>query len=361
MNELFLRKWTNILICGFIIVVVLIYAQNILIPFIIAVFFSVFIRPLEKFVYKWLPVRWLSILMSFFIVSCFVVGVIFLFSLQLNTIIKSLPDIEKELENGAGKIIQYLSELLNVSFQKSQSIFNDLLKFLTQNSANSIGTGLSFTSSFVSTILFSILFSFFISLYKNGFKKVFLYFASKAESKNPLGIISKLVDMVQSYFLGLFLVIGILFILNSIALSIIGIKFAIFWAALAAVLALLPYIGTLLGGLLPFVYSISTSDNFIQPVSVVIVFIVIQQLEGNLITPKIIGDKVGVNPLVSIIAILLMGMLWGIFGVILAIPILAIGKILLESSEKTIPISLLLSSKIANEKYIDKRLNELSN
>ena len=97
---------------------------------------------------------------------------------------------------------------------------------------------------------------------------------------------------------------------------------------------------------MPALYSFATSDNPYEPLLVIVFYAIVQQIEGNLITPKIVGDKVDINPLFAIIAIILFGSIWGVGGVVLALPVISIVRIILEHFEETKPLALLLSSDI---------------
>ena len=111
----------------------------------------------------------------------------------------------------------------------------------------------------------------------------------------------------------------ILGVLNSFGLWLIGIDYPVFWGFLGAFLAIIPYIGTAIGGLLPFLYALATTSTLWQPMAVIGWFVLVQQIEGNLITPKVLGSSVKVNPFAAIFALFFGGYLWGIPGLILAI------------------------------------------
>ena len=131
---------------------------------------------------------------------------------------------------------------------------------------------------------------------------------------------------------------------------IIGVEHAIFWGVLAACLVIIPYIGTVLGGMLPFLYSLATSQYDWQPWAVVIYYIIIQQLEGNIVTPKIVGSSVRINPFFALIGIVIMGGLMGIGGIVLAIPILAIIKLVAEEIDVLKPVALLMDKDLIQKR-----------
>src|SRR5690606_41918749 len=142
-------------------------------------------------------------------------------------------------------------------------------------------------------------------------------------------------DVVQSYLMGLILVMGIVAILNTVGLYILGVQYAWFFGTLASLLMLLPYIGIAIGSILPAIFALATKDSAWYALGVIAWFQVVQFLEGNFITPNIVGSKVSINPLMAIISIFLGGMLFGIAGLILALPLPATIKVILDYTPGT--------------------------
>jgi predicted PurR-regulated permease PerM len=123
-------------------------------------------------------------------------------------------------------------------------------------------------------------------------------------------------------------------VLNSIGLLLLGIDYPFFFGFLCAVLLLIPYIGIIIGSLLPALVAFATKDSNWYAVGVLLLFSVIQFIEGNFITPKITGSKISINAFVSILSIVVFGMLWGTSGMILALPLTASLKVLFDHSPK---------------------------
>ena len=159
-------------------------------------------------------------------------------------------------------------------------------------------------------------------------------------------LLMQIQNVVRHYLYGLLTVIVILAILNSIGLWIIGVDYAVFWASLAAFLSIVPYIGTTIGGLLPFMYSFATADYWWQPLAVIGLYFSVQQLEGNLITPYVVGSNVKINPLIAIISLLIGGVIWGVAGIVLAIPIAAIFKLVFDNIDALKPVGALMSNDL---------------
>jgi predicted PurR-regulated permease PerM len=156
-------------------------------------------------------------------------------------------------------------------------------------------------------------------------------------------------EVAKNYLGGMGLVMLILGILNSFGLWAIGIDYYLVWGFLAAVLGIIPYIGTAIGGLLPFVFTIATTESFWAPLLVVLLYTTVQFIEGNFITPKVLGSSVKLNALAAIMAVLLGSFFWGIAGIVLAIPILAMIRIILTHVEPLRPVALLLSDDLYDQ------------
>ena len=133
-----------------------------------------------------------------------------------------------------------------------------------------------------------------------------------------ISILTKIYEVVHSYLTGLVTVTLIVGTLNTIGLLVLGIDYAVFFGFLAAALLVIPFIGILIGSILPIIIALITKDSPMYAVGVAGVFVFVQFLEGNFITPQIVGSKVSINGLVAIIALLLGSALWGLAGMALS-------------------------------------------
>jgi predicted PurR-regulated permease PerM len=331
--------------------------SSLIIPFIFAVLLAVFLYPIDKRILRIVKLKWLSIIFSFLVLILPILIITTLFSYQLMNIAESLPTIGESMQTGVDKIFSKINSLVPFLKLDSASIFES--NGGTQNlhgPLKFIGQGLLSTTEYLASLGMMVIYTFFILYYRNSFKNFIIYQFDKSSRPDIKEGLSEIKETIQSYIGGLGLVIAILSILNSIGLALIGIEYAIFWGVLAGMLAIIPYIGTLLGGFLPFIYALSTADAQWQPIAVVVYYLFIQQVEGNFITPKIVGDKVDINPLVAILSLVFLGSFWGLGGIILALPMVSILKIILSNFESTLPYAILMSSDISKKKGIFKKI-----
>jgi predicted PurR-regulated permease PerM len=229
-----------------------------------------------------------------------------------------------------------------------------------------LGGWLSTSSTLLISILLVLLYTFFFLLYRTSIKNFLLGQFTKKQREDAREGISNIQSVAQKYLSGLAVVILILGLLNGFGLFIIGIEYAFFWGFLGAFLAIIPYIGTIIGGMLPFAFAIATTNTMWQPLAIIALYSVVQTIEGNLITPKVVGSSVEINPLAAIISLLIGGAIWGVSGLILALPLLAITRIVFEHIDMLKPVALLLSSELYRdrEKFLtdyDKEENRIAN
>ena len=135
-------------------------------------------------------------------------------------------------------------------------------------------------------------------------------------------------------------------------LWLIGVPYPFFWGFLAGFLEIIPYVGTTIGGLLPLTYMLMVSDSLWQPLAVLVWYIIVQQLEGNLISPNVMGSSIKVNPLFIIMGLFLGGFIWGVSGMILALPILAISKEIFRSFDVLVPFSYLMEDGLSRKSNV---------
>jgi len=179
----------------------------------------------------------------------------------------------------------------------------------TKNFFSSTQSVLQSLFTATSAVLFQIgllpVFVFFLLFYRTKTAYFIFRLVGRENKTLALHILREISSVTTKYLGGLLIVVAILAVLNSIGLLIIGVEHAIIFGVLAAVLNLIPYIGTFLGGLIPFVYVLATTpDPAILLIKIVVIFSIVQFLENNLITPNIVGKSIRLNPLAIIIGML---------------------------------------------------------
>ncbi|WP_020539187.1 AI-2E family transporter [Lewinella cohaerens] len=352
----------SIILSGYLIII----GKPILAPLIFSAFLAFLLKPYSAWLENRTGNRMWGVILSILSMLSVIFGLILLFGMQLGKIIGNFDDISKKLNEGLQQGFRLIGNLLGMRGSQVEDWLTDNLSSWADIPTQILTSGLGSSAYVLGSILLCLIFVFFLLLYRTSFYQFLLYqFDEDARKKGGL-MMRKVVKITKEYLNGLLLVILILASLNTLGLYIIGIELALFWGILGACLAIIPYIGTTLGGLLPAMYALANYGFTWHPLAVIIFYIFVQSIEGNIITPKVVGKSVRINPFVAILALLIGGALWGIAGMILALPIMAVIKIFMTNVELLQPVSELFRDDlyqredVFREKYDDDRYRILN-
>lgn len=296
-------------------------AKDIVVPILISAILAIILLPLVKQFEKKMSAT-LSItlvligsFLLFIMIGALIIG-------QVTDLVSDLPLLETRFSN----LVDSLSNTLK-TFGISVTEQNQLLK-RGLNTLGSYATDLlAATTNIISLVIQVPIYIFLFLIYRHRFRAFMMSLLPNAKERTWK---SDVENVIHGYISGLLLVTLIIAVLNSVGLLILGIDHAIFFGILSGVLTIIPYVGIFMGATLPVLMALLTKDSLWYPVGVIIIFSIVQFLEGNFITPRITGSKVSINALAAIIALLVGGKILGIAGMILAIPLLGLSKILLS-------------------------------
>ena len=315
-----------------VIILALMYAtQSVLLPLLFSILISISLYPLARFFERMRLGKAFSAMLAVILAIALIAGLSWFIVYESIIIGKNASSITE-------KVLSVLNNgqlWLENQFGIERTEVMEKLRTQGEKSLENVGGMLTATFGSIGNILAGAilvpLFSFFLLYYRVFFRE-FFFKAFKSSSQTKVNeVLNKIYQVVQSYLVGLVTVMGIVAVLNTVGLMVLGIEYAWFFGSLASLLMLLPYIGIAIGSILPALFALAVKDNAWYAVGVVAWFQVVQFLEGNIITPNIVGSKVSINPLMAIIGILLGGMLFGLAGLILALPFIATLKVIFDS------------------------------
>ena len=306
-------------------------AQDVLLPILFATLISISLFPLARLFERLRLGKAFSALLAV-IVAITVISAILWFIVHQSIIIgkdaSAITDkVLSVLENGQNWLQDRFGIERNQVLDKLKEQGNKTL----ENAGGVITATFGSIGNMLASAILVPLYSFFMLYYRDFFREFFFKAFKSTPQTKVDEVLNKIYTVVQSYLVGLITVMGIVAILNTVGLMLMDIEYAWFFGTLASLLMLLPYIGIAIGSILPALFALATKDTAWYALGVVAWFQVVQFLEGNIITPNIVGSKVSINPLMAIIGILLGGMLFGLAGLILALPFIATLKVIFDA------------------------------
>ncbi|MDH3251821.1 MAG: AI-2E family transporter [Ignavibacteria bacterium] len=332
------------IVAVFVIGVILQELRSVLLPFVLAILFSVAFKPLVLS----LNARRIPMAVSLFVVMLSVAALLFLLALLLyssaESFVAAAPRYEARLTSLTNNMVVTLNELARRFDVHVDEIRSSDLVRLSSLSAG-IVSGLGTLFNMLGNVFLIVLFMLFM-LGGSGDLSAKVEKAFPAEQAERIGaIVKNISQQVRQYLVTKTLISVGTGTLAALVLWLLGVDFPLLWGFLAIVLNFIPNIGSVVATILPFLLSLLQFDGIGRPILVLALLSLVQVGMGNVIEPKIMGFSLNMSALVILLSLIFWGWLWGIWGMVLAVPLTATIKIILENIEPLRPLSILMSGR----------------
>ncbi|MEX1211518.1 MAG: AI-2E family transporter [Balneolaceae bacterium] len=320
-------------------------AKTLLLPMLFALLFSILLAPICDWLERFRVPRVFSTALVILGVGLIIGGLLFLFYRQILLFTEDLDMMERRLRELIGSLEGGVSSWFGPGWIGEFDSLEDRLFSLLRDNLASLTQGLAGAASVVTSAFLIPVYLFLILMFRNFLQEFLLQLVGRGNDvrlQRATRIFTRVGEVVQYYIVGVGLVILILATLYSSMLWLLGVRHAIFFGVFAGMLNIIPFIGPLFGSILPILYALVTMDSWIYPIIIIAGFYLVQLLEGNLLTPVIVGSRVSMNALVTLVLLLIGAKIWGLAGMILFIPLGAILKVVFDEIESLQPFGFLL-------------------
>lgn len=337
------KQFKNILVAA-LVIVALYFFSEIILPIIFALIIALaLLKPSQWLERKGVP-RGVSAIVLLIIPMILFAGITWFYYTQFNSFLASLPDIPSRSEEAVEEFSEAVDDSVNVSITDEFDRWRESAGSILQSGNEFISSTFSTFTSLLSLVAIIPIYVFFLLISRNYLKRFIDARFSEKEGKKWFSFFSKAKEAMLGYFKGLALVILFVGILNSLGLYLLGLEYAVLLGTFAAFLIVLPYIGVIIGAIIPVLVTLVTTDSLLYPLLVLGLFGFVQFLEGNIITPKLMSETINLNPLAIILFLVFMGFMGGLLGFVIAVPTLALLKQALSESEEYKSFAILLGS-----------------
>lgn len=316
--------------------------RPILLPLSFALMLAILLNPIVNKFEQWKLPTVFAIILTIVLTLLLTLGIAYFLSSQVIRFGVELPLLKKKFAQLAIHAQAFLNDRLHVSLAKQEQMMQDAESSVRPLIMSTLGTMAGFLTIIVLVPVYTFLFLFYKKLLLNF---VFEIFAEK-NTIEVTSVLKQTKSAIQSYMMGLILEAVIVASLNTLALLLLGVRYAVLIGVIGAIVNVLPYIGGLIAIALPLIIATITKDGFHTQVLIAAAYVVIQFLDNHFIVPYIVSSKVKINALVSIIAVLLGGAVWGIGGMFLSIPFIGILKIIFDRVQDLKPWGKLLGDEV---------------
>lgn len=304
------------------------YARSFLIPFTFGIILSMLVLPLCKKLESWGWKRGLAIMACILLILAVAAGLVTALAAPLASFNQDLPQLQAAMEQKLQQVQQFITQQLNIPVQKQQSL-------LKQGSSafQSVGKYLAgFVTGFFGFLAETVLVLVYVVFFLLNRDKYENFVVKLNRDNNPdevRRVLHQISHVSTQYLVGRLLSILILAVLYTIGLTLIGLKYAVLTGSIAALFTIVPFVGTTLGGLIPFGAAL-LSGTGTSPLAAGAVILGVQLIDEYFMEPFIVGGKVNISPLAMIVGVIVGGLIWGVAGMILFIPLIGMAKIVFD-------------------------------
>ncbi|QCR22009.1 AI-2E family transporter [Pontibacter sp. SGAir0037] len=340
-----LQRLTYSLLFLIMLVFVLIVAREFLYPIFMAVLFAYLLYPLVKIWERWGIPRIIANFFAIILSMALLVSLFVLLYKQLSVFLNDFPELQEQAMRNIDKLQMELEDHFGGAEGRDREMW------LRKQIINAF----EFSGGFISELLLAMtgtltkfglmpVYIFLMLYYRNKFHTFLLRVMHSENYPVTEQIINDISHVTKRYMSGVVIVILILCLINSTGLLLIGVEYAVLLGILSALMNFIPYFGTLIGGAIPLLYTLVVQGDPQKAFGVLGFFLLVQFTENNILTPNITGSQVNINPLFTILSIIVGGMIWGLPGMFVAVPFLGMFKIYCDHHKSMHPYAFLLGT-----------------
>jgi predicted PurR-regulated permease PerM len=341
MKEIF-HRINQYLFFFVLVIVVMFFGKAFLIPIIFASLLAMLMAPMCRRFDGWGWPRALSSLGCVLILVAILVGAALIVSTQISTFAENMSQIKSKGTELLDKAQGYIEEQIGMSPKEQEKVVKEQAEKSSQSPGPSLPARiLAGIMATVTGLILTLVITFLMIYNKEQFETFFLRLYDDQDTDKVKTVVGQISQVSQKYLTGRAMSVLIIATMYSVGLLLIGIKNAVLLAGIAALLTVIPYVGTVLGGLFPVLMALLTQD--VQTALwAAVVMITIQTIDNYFIEPNVVGGEVNLNALWSILSILAGGMIWGVAGMIIFLPLFGIIKIVCDHVQPLKPFGYLL-------------------
>jgi predicted PurR-regulated permease PerM len=330
--------------------------KELLDPLIFGFLFAILLLPISNFLEKKLRLhRSASSFLSILLLTAFIGGIFYLVGSQISNLAEDWPMLKNQIGQSANDLQQWIQSAFHINMVKQAAYVHNATNKIINSSASVIGTTFGAVSSLMLFYAFIFIFTFLILFYRRLLIRFLLYVFRDENEAVVIDVVENIQTILRKYILGLLLEMFIVACVACTIFWIIGIKYAALLGIITGLFNIIPYIGIFSALILSTAITFATSAPS-HAVYVAISVITIHAVDSNFLLPLVVGSKVRLNALITFIGIVVGEMLWGLSGMFLSIPMIAICKIIFDRVESLKPWGFLFGGEYEYKKSAEKAM-----
>ena len=336
-------------------------AKEVLSPLIFSSLFSILLLPMASFfeVRFKLP-RSASSMLSVIILLAGIGLVLYIIGSQLTNLANDWPQFKDQLGTSIQSFQNWIEQKFNIDAANQLNYLHTATTKVISSSTAVVGATVLSLSSILLFLVFTFIYTFFLLLYRKLIMK-FLISVFLEENKALVhDIIEQIQYIIRKYIIGLLIEMAIVAFAVSIVFWALGIKYAILLGLITGLFNIIPYIGIFTALVISTLITFATAAVASKVILVVITLIVVHLIDSNVLLPIVVGSKVRINALITVLGVIIGEMIWGIPGMFLSIPVIAVLKIIFDRVESLKSWGIILGDEDKKQNKLAKKLTRQS-
>lgn len=353
----FYLKLAAVLFSLIALVYIIIVAKEILSPLIFSCLFSILLLPFATFLENRLrlPRSAASMLAVLSLLAC-IGGLIYVIGSQIANLASDWPQFQEQLHKTQEGIMDWIRSSFHVTKHKQLTFVANTTNKVTASGGAMVGATLLSLSGVLLFLVFTFIYTFFFLLYRKLIMR-FLESVFQEENKKLVhDIIENVQFMIRKYIVGLLIEMAIIAVVVSATFMFLGVKYAILLGLITALFNIIPYIGIFTALIVSSAVTLATSPEQSTVIYVMITLVITHLVDSNVLLPLIVGSKVRINALITVLGVIIGEMIWGIPGMFLSIPVIAVLKIIFDRVESLKSWGIILGDEEPKQNRLAKKL-----
>lgn len=325
--------------------------RSILIPLFFSVLLALILSPITNYLMSKDMHRFLAILVPVVMGLLVIALLVYFIYSQVSLFFNDIPALSKRFDELIVAAQEWVNETFHIALWKQEEYLSETAEKMKDNSPRFLQQTVMTLTEIISYAVLFPFYTFLILYHKNTIKKFLVDVFTSSEEDRVVDVLHESQSIILQYVTGLLIELSIVFSLNSAGFLIFGIQYPIFLALVAALLNIVPYIGMLIANIFCILVTLISSENTHDIFIVAGVLAGVQVVDNNILMPLVVGNKVRINALAIITGVLVGGALAGIPGMFLAIPGIALMKVIFERIKRLKPWATLLGDEYSEEHY----------
>jgi putative permease len=315
-----------------------ILGREVLSPLLFGLLFSILLLPLAVFLEKKMKLRRSAAsALSVLLLLLAITAILLLVGSQISGLYNDLPKLKEQVIASMQDFQRWISATFHLNIKKQMAYVNSATAKIENATPTVIGATVLSVSSILLFIVFVILDTFFMLFYRRRLLKFLIDVFDEKNSSIVYDIVERVQFIIRKYLVGILLEMSTVAVVCCTVFLLLGIKYAILLGLITALFNIVPYIGIFTALLLNIIITFATTALASKVLLVTITVISMHLIDSNILLPLIVGSKVRINAFITLLGVVLGEIIWGIPGMFLSIPVIAIIKIIFDRVESLQP------------------------